>query len=72
MVYYATTGLIDVAVVVSADADIAPAMRWCREVAVAVELVRFRGAIPRLYELERYATGFRRARPAFFRPYDSN
>lgn len=70
IVYYAATGLIDVAVVVSADADIAPAMRWCRDVDVPVELVRFRGSIPRLYELERYATGFRRARPAFFRPYD--
>lgn len=72
MVYYAATGLIEVAVVVSADADIAPAMRWCRDLEVPVELVRFRGSIPRLYELERYATHFRRARPAFFRPYDSD
>lgn len=69
LVYFAATNAIDAAVVVSADADIVPAIRRCTQLGVSVELLRFRGAVPRLYELEKVASSFRRARPDYFRPY---
>ena len=69
LVYMAATAQMEVAVVVSADADIVPGIRRCRDLGVPVELLRFRGALPRLYELEKAADSFRRARPAYFRPY---
>jgi uncharacterized LabA/DUF88 family protein len=69
LVYFAAKGLMDAAVVVSADADIVPAIRRCRELGVSVELLRFRGAVPRLYALEKVSTSLRRARPGYFRPY---
>ena len=72
LVYMAAVNAIDVAVVASADADIVPAIRRCRQLDVSVELLRFRAALPRLYGLEQVATSFRRARPAYFRPYGSN
>ena len=50
--YMAAVDAIDVAVVASADADIVPAIRRCRQLDVPVELLRFRAALPRLYELE--------------------
>ena len=72
LVYMAAVNAIDVAVVASADANIVPAIRRCRQLDVPVELLRFRAALPRLYGLEQVATSFRRARPAYFRPYGSN
>lgn len=69
LVYMAAIREIDTAIVASADADIVPGIRRCRDLGVPVELLRFRGAIPRLYELERAASSFRRARPAYFQPY---
>ena len=70
LVYFAATGAIDVAVLVTADADIVPAVRRCVvDFKIPVELVRFRGARPRLYNLEKTATSFRRARPLYFQPY---
>lgn len=72
LVYMAATDQIDIAIVASADADIVPAIRRCRDLDVPVELLRFRGARPRLYELEKAVTGFLRARPSYFRPYPSN
>ena len=65
----AATDQMDVALVASADADIVPAIRRCRDLNVAVELLRFRGGIPRLYELEKASTSLRRARPAYFQAY---
>lgn len=72
LLYMAAKDAMDIAVVASADADIVPAIKRCRELGPAVELLRFRGAMPRLYELEQVASSFRRARPAYFQPYDSN
>ena len=72
LVYMAAVDAIDVAIVASADADIVPAIRRCRELGVPVELLRFRAALPRLYELEQVATSLRRARPANFQPYNPN
>lgn len=71
LVYMAAKDVMDVAVVATADADIVPAIRRCRELGPAVELLRFRGAMPRIYELEQVVSSFRRARPAHFRAYDS-
>lgn len=48
LVYMAATSAMDVAIVASADADIVPAIRRCRDLGVPVELLRFRGAVPRL------------------------
>lgn len=69
LVYMAAKKMMDVAVVASADADIVPAIRRCTELGVPVELLRFRCAKPRLYELEKVSTVLRRARPVYFRPY---
>ena len=71
LLYMAAKGMMDVTVVASADADIVPAIRRCGDLGVPVELLRFRGAMPRLYELEQVATRFLRARPAYFRPYNA-
>lgn len=71
LVYMAAKDEMDTAIVASADADIVPAIRRCRDLGVPVELLRFRGALPRLYELEAVASTLRRARPSYFRPYDS-
>lgn len=72
LVFMAARGLMDVAVVASADADIVPAIQRCSELGVPVELLRFRGAKPRLYNLEKVASSFRRARPDYFRSYRGN
>lgn len=71
LVYMAAKDVMDVAIVASADADIVPAIKRCRGLGPTVELLRFRGAVPRIYELEQVASSFRRARPAQFRPYES-
>jgi uncharacterized LabA/DUF88 family protein len=69
LVFMAATKQIDVAVLVSADADLVPAVKRCQELGVAVELVRFKGAKPKLYELEATAAVLRRAHRGYFRPY---
>ena len=70
LVYMAAKDVMDVAIVASADADIVPAIKRCRELGTPVELLRFRGSVPRIYELEQAASSFRRARPAHFKRYD--
>lgn len=69
LVYMAAKGQMDVALLLSADADLVPAIRRCQDLSVPVELFRFRGSQARLYELEQAATSFRRARPQYFKPY---
>jgi uncharacterized LabA/DUF88 family protein len=69
LVYMAARGLMDRAVVATADADLAPAIRRCAELEIPVEILRFRGK-PRIWKLESIAATLIRARPAFFRPYD--
>lgn len=69
LLFMAARDMMDVAMIASADADLIPAIKRCRELGVPVELLRFRGAQPRLYGLEKAATSWRRARPAFFRAY---
>ena len=71
LVYRAAMELIDRAVVATADADLVPAIRRCIDLDVPVEVLRFRGTTPRLWELESVATVLRRARPTYFRPYDA-
>lgn len=69
LVYLAAKGVMDVAIVASADADICPAMRRSIDLGVPVEILRFRGGIPRLYELEKLASSVLRARPRYLVPY---
>jgi len=69
LVYMATKGLIDRAIVATADADLVPAVRRCVDLRIPVEILRFRGK-PRIWELESLAVTLIRARPAFFQPYD--
>ena len=69
LVYMAAMKEMDIAILVSADADLVPAIKRCQELGVPVELVRFRGAKPKLYELEATASMLRRAKRDFFRPY---
>jgi uncharacterized LabA/DUF88 family protein len=69
MLYAAATKRIDVAILATADADLVPAMRRCLDLGVKVELLRFRGAVPKIYELDRTASACLRARPAHFRAY---
>jgi uncharacterized LabA/DUF88 family protein len=70
LVCMAATRLMDRAVVATADADLAPAIRRCVDLGIPVEILRFRGK-PRVWELESLAATLIRARPAFFRPYDA-
>jgi uncharacterized LabA/DUF88 family protein len=70
LVYMAAKGLIDRAVVATADADLVPAIRRCIELGIPVEILRFRGSEPRIWELESLAATLTRARPAYFRPYN--
>jgi uncharacterized LabA/DUF88 family protein len=70
LVYMAAKGLMDRAIVATADADLAPAVRRCMELDIPVEVLRFRGQT-RIRELESLAAILIRARPAFFRPYGS-
>ena len=69
MLYAAATKRIDVAILATADADLVPAIRRCLDLGVKVELLRFKGAVPKIYELDRTASACLRARPAHFRPY---
>ena len=69
LVCMAATRLIDRAIVATADADLAPAIRRCVDLGIPVEVLRFRGK-PRVWDLESLAAALIRARPAFFRPYD--
>ena len=71
LVYMAAKDLIDRAVVATADADLVPAIRRCTALDIPVEILRFRGSTPRIWELESVATMLRRARPNYFRPYDA-
>lgn len=71
LVYMAAKGMMDVAVVASADADMVPAIRRCTQLDIPVELLRFRCAKPRLYGLEKASTSLRRARPTYFVPYSA-
>jgi len=70
LVYMAARGLMDRAVVATADADLVPAVRRSVELGIPVEVLRFRGQT-RIRELESLAVTLIRARPAFFRPYDA-
>lgn len=69
MLHQAATQSIDVAIIATADADLVPAIRRTTDLGIKVELLRFRGAVPRIYELDRIASVGLRARPAYFRPY---
>jgi uncharacterized LabA/DUF88 family protein len=71
MLHQAATGAIDVAIIATADADLVPAIRRTIDLGVKVELLRFRGSVPRIFELDRVASVCLRARPAHFRPYTS-
>jgi uncharacterized LabA/DUF88 family protein len=71
LVYMAAKELMDRAVVATADADLVPAIRRCIDLDIPVEVLRFRGSTPRIWELESVATVLRRARPVYFRPYDA-
>ncbi len=73
LVFHAANNSIDRAIVLTADADIVPGIKRCVELGVPVELVRFRGAVPRIYQLENVSSLVRRAKPGLFIPYsDSN
>ncbi|MGB6895397.1 MAG: NYN domain-containing protein [Dehalococcoidia bacterium] len=72
LLYMAAKGSMDTAIVATADADLVPAIRRCSELGVPVEVLRFRGVHPRIYELESVAVVLRRARPAYFKPYDAD
>jgi len=70
LVYMAAMRLMDRAILATADADLAPAVRRCVEVGIPVEILRFRGPT-RMWELESLAAVLIRARPHFFHPYDA-
>ena len=69
MLHQSATKVIDVAILATADADLVPAMRRANDLGVKVELLRFRGAVPRIFELDRVASSTLRARPSSFVPY---
>jgi uncharacterized LabA/DUF88 family protein len=68
LVYLAAKGAMDIAILATADADICPAVQRAIDFGVPVELMRFKGNRPRIFQLESLSATIHRARPRFFRP----
>ena len=69
MVFDAATNAIDTELVVTADADLLPAIELVRYLGRDVELIVFPKAKPLAVQLTKEVDLVRTARPSWFRPY---
>lgn len=69
MIHEAATDQIDVAILVTADSDLVPAVELVRFLDKEIELVVFPGKKPNVSELLSHASAVRTARQSWFQPY---
>lgn len=72
MILEAATDALDVAILVTADSDLVPAVELVRFLNKDVELVVFPGKKPNVSELLTDASQVKTARQSWFQPYPSN